>query len=80
MNRTSKVAVSLPKGTLRELDRSCKRKGFSRSAAVSEAVSQWLRAGVTLDEDGLYSAGYRDQPEVLPVFAEASVAMWDSWE
>jgi metal-responsive CopG/Arc/MetJ family transcriptional regulator len=79
MNRTSKVAVSLPKGTLRELDRSCKHRGFSRSAAVSEAVAQWLRAGVTLDEDALYVAGYRKQPEVVSVTAQA-VVVWDSWQ
>lgn len=36
------VAISLPPDVLNALDRRRKRDGLTRSAAVSEAIRQWL--------------------------------------
>jgi metal-responsive CopG/Arc/MetJ family transcriptional regulator len=63
MNRTAKVAVSLPTGTLKTLDKTCRHQDLSRSAAVAQAVAQWLQTAATRDKDAAYVAGYIEEPE-----------------
>jgi metal-responsive CopG/Arc/MetJ family transcriptional regulator len=83
MARTSKVAITLPKDTLSRLERARARRSLSRSAAISEAVQEWLRAKVQSDEERRYTEAYLRVPERaadVAGVARAVVEAWEPWE
>ena len=61
--RATKVAVSLPDGLYRAVERARKASGKSRSAMIQDALRHWLdsQAHATLVRE--YEAGYRRKPE-----------------
>ena len=58
-----KVAVTVPSDVFRELEGTRKRRGQTRSAAVQEALRQWLKSHKTATLAREYEAGYRRKPE-----------------
>jgi metal-responsive CopG/Arc/MetJ family transcriptional regulator len=81
-----KIAVSLPKETLRSLESARLRLRRSRSAVVAEAVAEWLAAHGESDAERKYVEGYRRHPETpretaaRAAAAAAVVATWEPWE
>jgi len=59
----TKVAVSLPTTLFRSLERARRQRGRTRSAAVQEAVRDWLQRQREAALTARYEAGYRAQPE-----------------
>jgi metal-responsive CopG/Arc/MetJ family transcriptional regulator len=84
MKTVSKVAVSLPARTLRDLDAARRRLGRSRSAVVAQAVEAWLAAQAEpSEEDRRYVEAYLRRPERiadLAATAAGAVAEWEPWE
>lgn len=65
MNRTVKLAVSLPNKEFREVEEYRKKRGISRSKLILDAIRVWK---AVKDEDRLtksYEEGYRKIPEKL---------------
>jgi metal-responsive CopG/Arc/MetJ family transcriptional regulator len=58
-----KVAVSVPSDLFRAVESARKRSRQSRSAAIQEALRQWLRTRAQVDLVREYEAGYRNRPE-----------------
>jgi metal-responsive CopG/Arc/MetJ family transcriptional regulator len=83
MSRTAKVTVSLPSTLLERLERFRKRRGETRSAAVTHAVEQWLKTeGGTSAPDRRYVEAYLRQPERLAeieALAAAAISTWEPW-
>jgi metal-responsive CopG/Arc/MetJ family transcriptional regulator len=86
MSKTAKVAVTIPKDVLLSLDRACKKSGTSRSAAVAQAVEQWLRLRTVSDAERRYVEGYLRKPETAhevtatAAVADAAIQLWDTWD
>ena len=59
----AKIAVSLPDELYRALEGARRRSGKSRSAAVQEAVREWLLRDARGQLVREYEEGYRRQPE-----------------
>jgi metal-responsive CopG/Arc/MetJ family transcriptional regulator len=59
----AKIAVSLPAELYRALEAARRRSGHSRSAAVQEAVREWLRSHARAELVREYEEGYRRSPE-----------------
>jgi metal-responsive CopG/Arc/MetJ family transcriptional regulator len=66
-----KVAVTVPAELFRELEGVRKRRAQSRSAAVQEALRQWLRTHKQTMLVREYEAGYRRRPETRREIDEA---------
>jgi metal-responsive CopG/Arc/MetJ family transcriptional regulator len=78
----AKVTVSLPADTLAALERARRRLQKSRSAAVAEALVEWLKIREVSDADRQYTEAYLRQPEdaaTTRAVAAAAVAGWDRW-
>jgi metal-responsive CopG/Arc/MetJ family transcriptional regulator len=83
MKGVAKVAVSIPVETLRLLERVRKKARSTRSAAVTEAIQQWLAAKEMGEADERYVEGYLRQPERADeqtTLASAVVEGWEKWE
>jgi metal-responsive CopG/Arc/MetJ family transcriptional regulator len=59
----AKIAISLPDELYRALEGARRRRGKSRSAAVQEAVREWLLRDARGELVREYEEGYRRQPE-----------------
>jgi metal-responsive CopG/Arc/MetJ family transcriptional regulator len=59
----AKIAVSLPDELYRALEGARRRTGKSRSAAVQEAVREWLLREARGELVREYEEGYRRNPE-----------------
>jgi len=59
----AKIAVSLPDELYRALESARRRRGKTRSAAVQEAVREWLLRQARGELVREYEEGYRSQPE-----------------
>jgi len=59
----AKIAVSLPDDLYRALEGARRRSGKSRSAAVQEAVREWLLREARGELVRDYEEGYRRDPE-----------------
>lgn len=82
MKTVAKVAISLPVETLRSLERVRARMRKTRSAAVAEAIEQWLRVEEVSDDDQRYVEGYLrhpDRTEETAAIAAAAIAGWEPW-
>jgi metal-responsive CopG/Arc/MetJ family transcriptional regulator len=78
---SAKVAISMPARTLGALDRAARRLRLSRSAAIAQAVDDWLRAHDVSDEDRRYVQGYLDKPERRAASTRLIAAeSWDEWK
>jgi hypothetical protein len=83
MKNVAKVAVSIPVETLKSFEKARTRLRKTRSAAVTEAIQQWLRAEEVSESDRLYVEGYLRQPEQpseAASSAKAAIATWEPWE
>ena len=83
MKNVAKVAVSIPRQTLRSLERARARLRKTRSAAVTEAIEQWLKTEDVSDADRRYVEGYLRQPERgvdVATVAAAIAATWERWD
>lgn len=69
-----KVAVTVPTDLFRELEGARRRRAQSRSAAVQEALRQWLKAQRTATLAREYEAGYRKKPETRREIDDALTA------
>ena len=61
--KTVKVAISLPREMMNQIERVRHKLGLARSRAIFEAVHLWLKK---MEEDALdrkYAEGYRRKPE-----------------
>ncbi len=63
MRRRGKVAVTISKELLAELERVRKRSGEIRSAVFERALATYLAAGDLAARERRYAAGYRRRPE-----------------
>ena len=79
MRTKTKVAVTIPRDTLASLERVRRRGGQSRSAAVTQAVDQWLRSQEVGVADEAYVRGYLRQPERTEEFAAAAMVRAREW-
>lgn len=83
MKNVAKVAVSIPRDTLKSLERARARLRKTRSAAVTEAIEKWLRAEEVGEDDHRYVEGYLRHPELsgeTATVAKAVAATWERWE
>jgi len=58
-----KVAVSIPSGLYRAVERARKSRGQSRSAVIQDALRHWLDSQTHAVLVREYEAGYRRKPE-----------------
>jgi metal-responsive CopG/Arc/MetJ family transcriptional regulator len=84
MNRTVKVAISLPEELLGQVDRVRRRRGESRSQYFRDAAAARLTL-VAESSVEVYRRGYVDQPESakeVEVATQSAVALLASepWE
>ena len=61
--KTVKVAISLPKDTMSEIEGLRHKLGLARSQAILEAVSLWLKKKHEEQRIKQYVEGYRKKPE-----------------
>ena len=61
--KTVKIAISLPKGTMSEIESLRHKLGMARSQAIFEAVSLWLKKKREEHLVKQYIEGYRKKPE-----------------
>ncbi|MEJ7732298.1 MAG: hypothetical protein WKG00_24210 [Polyangiaceae bacterium] len=83
MKNVAKVAISIPITTLRSLEKARARLRKTRSAAVTEAIENWLRTDEVGDDDARYVQGYLRQPDRtadVEATATGAVASWEPWE
>lgn len=83
MTTVGKVAVSIPREILEPFERARRRLQKTRSAAVTEAIENWLRSEGVADEDQRYIEGYRRVPERDDETAAIAVTVarnWEPWE
>lgn len=70
--RATKVAVSLPEDTFKEVERLRHQLGMARSTAVVAALRLWLRQKEEQELEERYVKGYQRKPEkpneVEPLF------------
>ena len=59
----TKVAVSIPSGLYRAVERVRKVRGQSRSAVIQDALRHWLDSQAQAGLVREYEAGYRRRPE-----------------
>ncbi|OGX05879.1 MAG: hypothetical protein A3G87_04230 [Omnitrophica bacterium RIFCSPLOWO2_12_FULL_50_11] len=60
---TTKVAVSLPTETYKQVERLRRQMKLARSAAVLQALRLWLHQKQERDMEERYAAGYKQKPE-----------------
>ena len=82
--KTMKVAISLPKDILQEIENLRHKLGLARSQAILEAVSLWLKKKEEENLEKRYVEGYKRKPEIAkdidPLFlAGLSSFTKDSW-
>ena len=58
-----KIAISLPKDTMTEIESIRHKLGIARSQAIFEAVSLWLKKKHEEALDKKYIEGYKRKPE-----------------
>ena len=61
--KTSRVAISLPKDLLRQVEQARRHLGLARSRAIYEALRLWLRKEEQEKLEAQYARGYEKHPE-----------------
>ncbi len=79
-----KIAISLPKNVIKEVEQLRHKMGLGRSQAILEAVSLWLKKKQEEAMDKKYAEGYKKKPEnpdeINPLFfASLSSFSKDKW-
>ncbi len=79
-----KIAISLPKGIMKEIEQQRHKMGLGRSQAILQAVSLWLKKKQEEAMDKKYAEGYKKKPEnpneISPLFfASLSSFSKDKW-
>ena len=80
-----KIAISLPKDTVKEIEHLRHKLGLARSQAIFEAVSLWLKKKKEEQLIKQYIDGYRKKPEgqdpEIEAMHKASLASFskDEW-
>lgn len=83
MKGVAKVAISIPVETLKSLEKVRSRLRKTRSAAISEAIAQWLATEELGEDDRRYVEAYLRHPErtaEIAAVAGAASARWEPWE
>jgi metal-responsive CopG/Arc/MetJ family transcriptional regulator len=71
MNKTSKVAISLPTETLKAVEKERAESGESRSQIIRRAIEIMLRQEKENENIQKYIRGYQDMPETKEEIAAA---------
>lgn len=58
-----KISVSVPPDLFARLEGQRKKRGWTRSRVIQEAVEHWLRSGEVERARAAYIAGYLREPE-----------------
>ncbi|MDP2923649.1 MAG: hypothetical protein Q8O30_08040 [Candidatus Omnitrophota bacterium] len=85
MNRFSKIAISLPKEDLGQIEEIRKKLGLERSTVIDMAIRFWLK---NLEEKEMvkrYEEGYKNKPESVAEIkamekASAEAFKEEEWE
>jgi hypothetical protein len=83
MTTVTKLAISLPTKTAATLEKLRAKKRLTRSAAITEAVDQWIAAQQLDEADRKYVEGYLHNPEKSQDSsgtAKGATAGWEPWE
>ena len=64
-SNTTKITVSLPKETLRQIEHARREQGLARSKVILQAIRLWLDHLAEAEEVARYEAGYHKVPEDL---------------
>ena len=75
----TKIAVSVPKDLLEQVENVRRREGLTRSAVVESGLRAWLRARRDAERVRRYIEGYRQHPESDDEIAEAAAVVRASW-
>lgn len=82
----AKIAVTVPRETLRAVERRRKVLGVTRSAVVSAALDAWLARETMTAEEREYLLSYLRSPETVAelrdagAVAAAAVSTWEPWD
>jgi metal-responsive CopG/Arc/MetJ family transcriptional regulator len=68
----TKIAISVPKDLLDQVESVRRRKGLTRSAVVESGLRAWLRAQRDAERVRAYVEAYRRHPESEDEVAEAA--------
>ena len=63
MNKTAKIAISIPKNELKIIESLRHKLSLSRSAVIQQAVKHWLTCQERKGLIDKYVKGYLDKPE-----------------
>jgi metal-responsive CopG/Arc/MetJ family transcriptional regulator len=74
MPQTEKIAISLPRGLLRKLERSRKKTGETRSAFIRRSLERAFEIGEKEKKIQAYMEGYKKHPETAEEVTEAEAA------
>ena len=74
MANAEKIAISLPRATVRRIERLRRRSGQSRSALIRQAVERLFRDQEEATRILRYQEGYRKTPETPQEIAAAESA------
>ena len=82
--RATKIAISLPRDTFKEVERLRHELKLARSQAILQALKLWLRQKQERELEERYAEGYKQKPErpqeVEPLFqAGLSSFSAESW-
>src|SRR5207253_270065 len=83
---TAKIAVTVPRGTLAEVEKRRRVLGITRSAVVTAALQAWLAEQTVTAEERAYLLAYMRDPETSAelrdgrALATAAVATWEPWD
>jgi metal-responsive CopG/Arc/MetJ family transcriptional regulator len=75
----SKIAVSVPKDLLDQVEGIRRREGLTRSAVVESGLRAWVRAHRDAQRVRRYVEAYRRRPESDDEVAEAAAIVRASW-
>lgn len=75
----TKIAVSIPKELLDQVENVRRREGLTRSAVVESGLRAWLRARRDAERVRRYVEGYRQHPESDDEIAEAARIVQATW-
>ncbi len=84
MSKHARIAVTVPSRTFAALEEARRKAGLGRSAAVAQAIEDWVaaRADHPRGANARYVEGYLRFPEdlasIAPV-AEAAIASFGAW-
>lgn len=79
MQKTSKIAISLPKEDFDKIEKLRKKLRLERSAIIDKAIRFWLRYLEQQDLIKRYEQGYRKKPESVQEIKAMEEAQADAF-